>query len=278
MSESVYQDRDQETVRRAYEFFTFNTAAPYPYTEAPELSVPQITNQSTSTSTSTDSQRTTFLLFHLLPAELRLKILTYASLPPITPSKVHLIGPNPHHWSTLISNQAPSPLLSTSSLTRSVYLSTTSSIPAFNTYVSFPTDTFYFTPHTNHNQLNSTSLTALLSCEDTRHIKKFAVRRDVFDRSHREIFEGMEGLEELCVVLRDWRDWRPIREAWMATGVGFKKIEHCEEKRLMGSGEAHTEYTLKMCRQRYSEGGLIEEKAARYHEWGPVRIRLVLVE
>ncbi|KAL2070509.1 hypothetical protein VTL71DRAFT_13535 [Oculimacula yallundae] len=213
---------------------------------------------------------TAFPLFPLLPPELRLKILTFASLPPLSP-KIHLLAPHPLHPGTYISNQPPHALLSTTSLARSIYLSSTQALPAFNTYVSFTHDIFYYITPVTH--LNTTRLTAFLACEDVKDITRFAVKRELFDRAHREILEGMEALEKLWVV---WKDWRPVREALLEREIGFRELD--EEGGLMRRGEAHTEYILKMCRQRYSEGGPIEKKAARYHERGPVRIRLGLVE
>lgn len=63
-----------------------------------------------------------------------------------------------------------------------------------------------------------------------QHITRFAVKRELFDRAHTTILEGMPGLRELCVV---WGDWRSVAEARMETGVGFREVDEGE---LMGRG------------------------------------------
>ncbi|KAH9219530.1 hypothetical protein DL95DRAFT_384152, partial [Leptodontidium sp. 2 PMI_412] len=153
----------------------------------------------------TTSIATTFLLFPLLPPELRLKIFALASSPPSNPI-IHILSPSPLH-NNYISNQPPHALLSTTHDSRATYLLTTSSVPAFRTYVSYPSDIFYFT---NFARLDDFSrLSALLACEDVKFIQRFAVKRELFDRACTVILEGMKGLRELCVV---WRDWRPVGE------------------------------------------------------------------
>ncbi|KAG4417227.1 hypothetical protein IFR04_009597, partial [Cadophora malorum] len=176
---------------------------------------------------SASASLTTFPLFPLLASELRILILTHASSPNLHPI-IHQIDTR---RSTFISNQAPHPLLHTSRLTRSTYLLTTGAVYAFGTYVSFTHDIFYF-PHFARVD-NLDKLRAFLKCEETRGIRKLAVKRELFDRAWGEFFGsssrttstalgngmgegggrggGLEGMEELLIV---WRDWRVVREAW----------------------------------------------------------------
>ncbi|PVH76787.1 hypothetical protein DL98DRAFT_657245 [Cadophora sp. DSE1049] len=216
----------------------------------------------------------TFPLFPLLPLELRLQIFTHASSTHLAPI-LHQIDTR---RGTFISNQPPHPLLHTSRLSRSTYLSTTRNISAFGTYVSFSRDIFYF-PHFVRLD-NLSKLRSFLDCPEIRLIRRFAVKRELFDGAWQVIFscastggrgledegegEGLVGMEELLMV---WRDWRVVREAWWEKGGGFREVGEGE---LMGRGRdnEHTGFLVRMCRERFGE---------REGEKG-VKIRLGVVE
>ncbi|KAH7355141.1 hypothetical protein BKA65DRAFT_497757 [Rhexocercosporidium sp. MPI-PUGE-AT-0058] len=173
---------------------------------------------------------TTFPLFPLLPPELRLKIFTLASSPPLNPI-IHILTPSSQYSTPhpkFISNQPPHPLLHTTHLSRHTYIRSASLTPAFNTYVSFAHDLFYFTNFGLIDDLTFSRLRAFLAYEEARFIKRLAVRTVLFDRAGLMILEGMETLQEFYVV---WGDWRGVRETCMERGVRFKDVEEGE---LMG--------------------------------------------
>ncbi|PVH76770.1 hypothetical protein DL98DRAFT_574202 [Cadophora sp. DSE1049] len=173
----------------------------------------------------------TFHLFSILPTELRLKIYSFISGGYRRP-RVHRINNRPDTPIEFISSQAISSLLHICRESRNEYLKQSESTFAFETYVNYSRDIFYFMDTNGPGDFQR--LTTFFNHEEAKLIQKVALRQALFQHVSHLIPESMNEVEEVVIVFEEWNGWE---EQWDGGEVKFVKSEDKKEIKSVHEGD-----------------------------------------
>ncbi|KAH9219546.1 hypothetical protein DL95DRAFT_457218 [Leptodontidium sp. 2 PMI_412] len=196
----------------------------------------------------TEEHPAEFHLFAKLPTEVRLKIYELSD-GGYKRQRIHRINGRPDTPLEFMSNQPLSPLLHACAESRHEYLKQTESIFAFETYVNYSRDIFYFIDTNAPGDFQR--LATFFNYEAAKPILKVALRHALYQHVNFLIPESMNGLEELMIVWEDWNGWEG---KWKSRDVVIQKAE--EEKKVAQHGDPNRSSILSLFR------GMVEEAPA----------------
>ena len=186
---------------------------------------------STSDSGTTEQIASAFHPFSNLPTELRLKIYSFISGGYKRP-RVHRINNRPDTALEFLSNQAISPLLHICRESREEYLKQSQSVFAFQTYVNYSRDIFYFMDTNSHGDFQR--LATFFNHGEAKLIKKVVLRQPLFQHVNPLIPERMNRIEEVMIVFEEWNRWE---NSWDGREVKFIKSEDPKKKKVVQEGD-----------------------------------------
>ncbi|KAG4444183.1 hypothetical protein IFR05_000280 [Cadophora sp. M221] len=151
-----------------------------------------------------EEQPAKFHPFTRLPAEVRLKIYELSE-GGFKRQRIHRINGRPDTPLEFMSNQPLSPLLHVCAESRREYFKQSKSTFAFETYVNYSRDIFYFIDTNAPGDFQR--LATFFNYESAKPILKVALRHALYQHVNFLIPESLNGLEELMIVWEDWNGW-----------------------------------------------------------------------
>ncbi|KAH7355158.1 hypothetical protein BKA65DRAFT_549225 [Rhexocercosporidium sp. MPI-PUGE-AT-0058] len=187
----------------------------------------------------TEEHLARFHRFSELPSVIRLGIYEFSE-GGYTRQRIHRINGRPDTPLEFMSNQPLSQLLRTCAESRCKYLKKIECTFAFETYVNYSRDIFYFIDTNAPGDFQR--LAVFFNCEPAQPILRVALRQALYQHVNFLIPVRMNDLVEVMILWEGWNGWE---EKWKARDVVIRKAE---EERVGQGGDPNRSSVMDLFR------------------------------